>query len=88
MKIDVSFTSVFVSMCLFLLQVCLRNSLKDRNKSTRKHEVVTLDMPLRPLDEKDLMLIRTLGAKPSTAPLTTTSRWFWTKLVEPLRDAH
>lgn len=74
-------------VCVSFSQVCLRNSLKDRQKAVKKEVLVTLDTPLRPLDEKDLMMIRTLGAKPPTAPLTSTSRWCWTKLVEPLSEA-
>lgn len=78
---------VCVCVCVCCPQVCLRNSLRDRHRPMRKEVVVTLDTPLRPLDEKDLMMIRTLGPKPTAAPPTSTSRWSWTKLVEPLSDA-
>ncbi|XP_075873188.1 uncharacterized protein LOC142882358 [Nelusetta ayraudi] len=77
-----------LSLVVFRMSyVCLRNSLRDRHRPMRKEVVVTLDTPLRPLDEKDLMMIRTLGPKPPAAPPTSTSRWSWTKLVEPLSDA-
>lgn len=79
---------IFSLIVFGMSYVCLKNSLKDRHKATRKEAVITLDTPLRPLDEKDLMMIRTLGAKPPGTPPTSTSRWCWTKLVEPLSDAH
>lgn len=81
---------LILSLVVFgMSYVCLKNSLslRDRHRSTRKEVVVTLDMPLKPLDEKDLMMIRTLGPKPLAAPRTFTSRWSWTKLVQPLSDA-
>lgn len=45
-------------------QVCLKNTLRDRHKATTNQ--TSLDAPLKPLENKDLMLIYTLGPKPTT----------------------
>lgn len=45
-------------------QVCLKNTLRDRHKTTTYQ--TSLDAPLKPLEKKDLMLIYTLGPKPKT----------------------
>ncbi|XP_034534266.1 CD83 antigen [Notolabrus celidotus] len=44
--------------------VCLRNILRDKKQETPRKETL-LDGRLRPLDKKDLMMISTLGPKPS-----------------------
>uniref|UniRef100_UPI0037E8AFA9 CD83 antigen-like n=1 Tax=Semicossyphus pulcher TaxID=241346 RepID=UPI0037E8AFA9 len=46
--------------------VCLKNFLRERNETTKK--LTLLDAPFKPLDKKDLMLIYTLGPKPSKTP--------------------
>nr|XP_046255548.1 CD83 antigen [Scatophagus argus] len=60
---------VFVATAVLMLAlvifrisyVSLKNTLRDRNKTTKKE--ILLDAPLKPLEKKDLMLIYTLGPK-------------------------
>ncbi|XP_028282119.1 CD83 antigen [Parambassis ranga] len=56
---------LMVALVIFLFSYkCLMNSLKGKNKMPKK---VLLNSPLHsPLNKKDLMLIYTLGPKPST----------------------
>ncbi|XP_034466698.1 CD83 antigen isoform X1 [Hippoglossus hippoglossus] len=52
----------------FISFMCLKNVLRDRNNKTVKRETL-LDSTLKPLEKKDLMLIYTLGPKPSSSSM-------------------
>ncbi|XP_042371969.1 CD83 antigen isoform X2 [Plectropomus leopardus] len=63
----VIFAAVLLMVTLltfFVSYGSLKNILRDRNKRTKKETL--LDAQLKPLDKKDLMLIYTLGPKPTT----------------------
>ncbi|XP_035529045.1 CD83 antigen [Morone saxatilis] len=49
----------FALVVFIISYVCLRNTIKGKNKTTVKETL--LDAPLKPLEKKDLMLIYTLG---------------------------
>ncbi|XP_051261376.1 CD83 antigen [Dicentrarchus labrax] len=50
---------MFALVVFIISYVCLRNTIKGKNKTTVKETL--LDAPLKPLEKKDLMLIYTLG---------------------------
>ncbi|XP_036930260.1 CD83 antigen [Acanthopagrus latus] len=59
---------LMLALLIYLISyVCLKTTLRDRNKTTPKKETL-LDAPLKPLEKKDLMLIYTLGPKSSKTP--------------------
>ncbi|XP_062256082.1 uncharacterized protein LOC133965509 isoform X2 [Platichthys flesus] len=60
---------LMVALVAFLISfMCLKNVLRDRNIKTVKKETL-LDATLKPLEKKDLMLIYTLGPKPSSSSM-------------------
>lgn len=50
------------SRLCFSFQLCVKNTIRERSRTKRR----LLEAPLKPLEEKDLMLIYTLGPKPKT----------------------
>lgn len=55
---------LMAALVIFFISYCsLKNILTDRKKTTKKETF--LDAPLKPLKKKDLMLVYTLGPKPS-----------------------
>ncbi|XP_060937348.1 CD83 antigen isoform X2 [Limanda limanda] len=60
---------LMVALVTFLISfMCLKNVLRDRSIKTVKKETL-LDATLKPLEKKDLMLIYTLGPKPSSSSM-------------------
>ncbi|KAM6994309.1 CD83 antigen [Tautogolabrus adspersus] len=54
---------IFALLVFKISYVCLKNIVKERNETTKKETL--LDAKLKPLEKKDLMLIQTLGPRPS-----------------------